>query len=248
MLRPLFVALIVAALLTPVLFRRQRRKAGLSAGALTPRFRRRLFVTMGLSRMVLVVGLSRHGIRRQRRRHRSKTGISNDQVETVVPVGKTPAEITPIRAATSPRTSSRSTTSWLMVGGILVLFMQAGFALVETGFTRAKNAAHTMMMNLVIFALGTVGWFVCGYALDVRVRGASGVGDHGPWVRRAHRRLVDHLAFRVLPRWPGVRRRHPELLLLPTRVHGCNCDDPDRGHGRAVQVLRASSSGACSPR
>ena len=54
---------------------------------------------------------------------------------------------------------------WLMLGGILVLFMQAGFALVETGFTRAKNAAHTMMMNMVIFALGVVGWFVCGYAL-----------------------------------------------------------------------------------
>ena len=52
-----------------------------------------------------------------------------------------------------------------MVGGILVLFMQAGFALVETGFTRAKNASHTMMMNLVIFALGVCGWFVCGYAL-----------------------------------------------------------------------------------
>ena len=47
-----------------------------------------------------------------------------------------------------------------MIGGVLVLFMQAGFALVETGFTRAKNAAHTMMMNLVIFALGVVGWFV----------------------------------------------------------------------------------------
>src|SRR5205085_4999690 len=54
---------------------------------------------------------------------------------------------------------------WLTVGGVLVLFMQAGFALVETGLTRAKNAAHTMMMNMVIFALGVVGWFVCGYAL-----------------------------------------------------------------------------------
>jgi Amt family ammonium transporter len=43
--------------------------------------------------------------------------------------------------------------------------MQAGFALVETGFTRAKNASHTMMMNMVIFALGVVGWYVCGYAL-----------------------------------------------------------------------------------
>lgn len=42
--------------------------------------------------------------------------------------------------------------------------MQAGFALVEAGFTRAKNAAHTMM-NLVIIALGVIGWFVCGHAL-----------------------------------------------------------------------------------
>src|SRR6267154_2114236 len=54
---------------------------------------------------------------------------------------------------------------WTLVAGFLVMFMQAGFALVETGFTRSKNAAHTMTMNLVIFALGVVGWFVCGYAL-----------------------------------------------------------------------------------
>ena len=54
---------------------------------------------------------------------------------------------------------------WIIIGAGLVIFMQAGFALVETGFTRAKNAAHTMMMNLVIFALGVVGWFTVGYAL-----------------------------------------------------------------------------------
>jgi ammonium transporter, Amt family len=53
---------------------------------------------------------------------------------------------------------------WLTVGGVLVLFMQAGFSLVETGFTQAKNASHTMMMNMVIFALGVVGWYACGYA------------------------------------------------------------------------------------
>ena len=54
---------------------------------------------------------------------------------------------------------------WTLLCGFLVMFMQAGFALVETGFTRAKNAAHTMMMNMVIFALGVAGWFICGYAL-----------------------------------------------------------------------------------
>lgn len=77
-----------------------------------------------------------------------------------------------VAAARAPSTADRVAQNelalnlvWLVVGGALVLFMQAGFALVETGFTRAKNGAHTMMMNLVIFALGTVGWFVCGYAL-----------------------------------------------------------------------------------
>ncbi len=74
---------------------------------------------------------------------------------------------------------------WLMVGGVLVLFMQAGFALVETGFTQAKNASHTMMMNLVIFALGVVGWWVCGYAFmfgSVDVSHALGVTALGaPW-------------------------------------------------------------------
>jgi Amt family ammonium transporter len=43
--------------------------------------------------------------------------------------------------------------------------MQAGFALVETGFTRAKNATHTMMMNVVVFGIGVVGFYTVGFAL-----------------------------------------------------------------------------------
>ena len=39
---------------------------------------------------------------------------------------------------------------WTLVAGFLVMFMQAGFAMVETGFTRAKNAAHTMTMNFMV--------------------------------------------------------------------------------------------------
>ena len=39
---------------------------------------------------------------------------------------------------------------WLLLAGFLVFFMQAGFALVETGFTRAKNVAHTMGMNFLV--------------------------------------------------------------------------------------------------
>ncbi len=54
---------------------------------------------------------------------------------------------------------------WLLVTGFLVMFMQAGFALVETGFTRAKNAAHTMMMNFGCYFLGITGFWICGFAL-----------------------------------------------------------------------------------
>ncbi len=53
---------------------------------------------------------------------------------------------------------------WTLVTGFLVMFMQAGFALVETGFCRAKNAAHTMTMNMLIYPLGMLGFWVCGFA------------------------------------------------------------------------------------
>jgi Amt family ammonium transporter len=54
---------------------------------------------------------------------------------------------------------------WLLVGGFLVFFMQAGFALVEAGLTRAKNVAHTMAMNLFVYPAGVIGFFICGFAI-----------------------------------------------------------------------------------
>jgi Amt family ammonium transporter len=54
---------------------------------------------------------------------------------------------------------------WVLLTGFLVFFMQLGFAMVETGFTRAKNVANTMAMNLMIYPLGALGFYVCGYAL-----------------------------------------------------------------------------------
>jgi Amt family ammonium transporter len=53
---------------------------------------------------------------------------------------------------------------WIVIGAILVIFMQAGFALVETGFCRAKHAAHVVATNFAIFGLGFVGFFLVGYA------------------------------------------------------------------------------------
>ena len=53
---------------------------------------------------------------------------------------------------------------WLVLGAILVIFMQAGFALVETGLCRAKHAGHVVLTNFAIFGLGFVGFFCVGYA------------------------------------------------------------------------------------
>src|SRR5919106_520777 len=53
---------------------------------------------------------------------------------------------------------------WIVIGAVLVIFMQAGFALVETGFTRAKHSAHVVSTNFAIFGLGFVAFFLVGYA------------------------------------------------------------------------------------
>jgi Amt family ammonium transporter len=57
-------------------------------------------------------------------------------------------------------------TMWMLVAGFLVFFMQAGFALVETGFTRNKNVTHTMMMNMMVFCIGAVGFWLTGFAFQ----------------------------------------------------------------------------------
>jgi len=67
---------------------------------------------------------------------------------------------------------------WVLIAGFLVMFMQAGFALVETGLVRAKNAAHTMSMNFMVYALGMFGFFVCGFAF--MCGGLNGTAIGGP--------------------------------------------------------------------
>ncbi len=54
---------------------------------------------------------------------------------------------------------------WYLLGAVLVFFMQCGFAMVETGFTRAKNAGNIIMKNLMDFCIGTGVFFVLGYGI-----------------------------------------------------------------------------------
>ena len=56
-------------------------------------------------------------------------------------------------------------TVWTLMAAVLVFLMQAGFAMLETGFTRAKNAANIMMKNLMDFSIGTLAFWAIGFGL-----------------------------------------------------------------------------------
>ena len=63
-------------------------------------------------------------------------------------------------------------TIWILLGTVLVFFMQAGFAMVETGFTRAKNAGNIIMKNLMDFSIGSVVFWFVGFGLMYKGTGA----------------------------------------------------------------------------
>src|SRR5437016_14306849 len=97
-------------------------------------------------------------------------GRSND------PGGATTGNATDVPAATAgqPTLAELAATAghnrvainmmWTLITGFLVMFMQAGFAMVETGLTRAKNVAHTMAMNFMVYGIGMLGFWICGFA------------------------------------------------------------------------------------
>jgi ammonium transporter, Amt family len=90
---------------------------------------------------------------------------------------------------------------FLFIGGALVIFMQAGFALVETGFTRAKHAAHVVMTNFAIFGLGAIGFFAVGFAFmfgatAISVLGIDALG--GMWGFGPGGGLLAHSGFLLL--------------------------------------------------
>jgi Amt family ammonium transporter len=66
---------------------------------------------------------------------------------------------------------------WTLITGFLVMFMQAGFAIVETGLCRAKNANHTMMMNFMVYGVGMLAYWLIGFS--IQMGGVGGVGNLG---------------------------------------------------------------------
>ena len=68
---------------------------------------------------------------------------------------------------------------WTLVAAALVFFMQAGFALVETGFTRAKNAINIMMKNLMDFSMGSLAYWAIGFGLMFGISKSGWIGTSG---------------------------------------------------------------------
>jgi Amt family ammonium transporter len=91
--------------------------------------------------------------------------------------GESSEEIAAVGTATETETAPASAESikeelqlninivWTCVAAFLVFFMQPGFAMVETGFTRAKNAVNILMKNLMDFAIGSIAFFLIGFGL-----------------------------------------------------------------------------------
>jgi len=97
-------------------------------------------------------------------------------------------------AAPEMLTQANANILWTLLAGILVMFMQPGFALVEAGFTRAKNAGNIMMKNFLDFSAGAPVYFLIGYALmfgdDIggflgssgfALSGSTGLAADGQW-------------------------------------------------------------------
>jgi ammonium transporter, Amt family len=107
----------------------------------------------------------------------SKTGTANDVVKADPNKGLTLTDL--VNQVGQNRIGINFT--WTLVCGFLVMFMQAGFAIVETGLCRAKNANHTMMMNFMVYGFGLFAYWVCGFAIQMgSAAGTAMLGGASP--------------------------------------------------------------------
>ncbi|MBQ5744857.1 MAG: adenylate cyclase, partial [Ruminococcus sp.] len=70
-----------------------------------------------------------------------------------------------IKELVTQMTNEQLFAVWFLIGAALVFWMQAGFAMVEAGFTRAKNTGNIIMKNLMDFCIGTVTFILIGFGL-----------------------------------------------------------------------------------
>ena len=84
---------------------------------------------------------------------------------------------------------------WFLIGAAFVFWMQAGFAMCEAGFTRAKNAGNIIMKNLMDFCIGTVMWFICGASFMLRKNVLNGFSGGLSFDVFTHYSSFDYSAF-----------------------------------------------------
>jgi len=88
-------------------------------------------------------------------------------------------------------------TIWVLLGAALVFFMQAGFAMVETGFTRAKNAGNIIMKNTLDFTIGTVAFWTLGFGLMFGASNFGFIGTPDFFVRGDYSSTIPTMAFLI---------------------------------------------------
>ncbi len=103
----------------------------------------------------------------------SLTGTVNDVPAADAKVGVTLADV----ANQVGQNKIGINFTWTLITGFLVMFMQAGFAMVEAGLCRVKNANHTYMMNFFVYACGLFAYWIIGFA--IQMGGAAGNGNLG---------------------------------------------------------------------
>ena len=132
-MQPALMSILTASLLLPVMYRRHRRLVAPPSLAAppsliaTPAVRRGRFAVMGLSAFLLF-GAVGGGAWASNDRDGSKTSISS---ESVLPAATAPGDVSKVLSAAIAKDRTSIKTTWLMVGGVLVLFMQAGSDLRE---------------------------------------------------------------------------------------------------------------------
>jgi hypothetical protein len=132
---------------------------------------------------------------------------------------------------------------WTLFTGYLVMFMQLGFALLETGLCRAKNANHTMMMNVGVYGIGMFAYWLIGFAIqEGGVGGVANLGGIPPLNSEFTMNLFGKpfglfgQSGMSLPTW-NLRCRGDGSLPVPDGVHGHRRDDSDGRSGGTLEVF-----------
>ena len=169
----------------------------------------------------------------------SKTGTVNDIVVSDTNKGLTLADT--VNQVGQNRIAINFT--WTLITGFLVMFMQAGFAIVETGLCRAKNANHTMMMNFMVYGFGLFAFWVCRICHpDGRRRGLlANLGGANPLNSEHTVTLLGqdlgHLRNQgILPERHHIRRRRNGDLPVPDGIHGHGADHRHRRGRRTLEI------------